>query len=375
VAVLTERTAGQLLLAGFEGKEPSAEIRELIRNRSLAGVILFAKNCDDPYQVLELTNALQEIALRSGHPRPLLVAIDQEQGRVARIREGVTLFPSMGEIAALDDPSLTRRVAAAVSRELLALGVNWNLAPVADVLASSSCPVGDRSFGDDPDRVGQMTAAFVRGAEGEGMISCLKHFPGHGGTDADSHFTAPRIEKSRRELETADLPPFRKGIDAGAPAVMTTHITFPAVDPSLPATFSPRVIGGLLRRDLGFPGVVVSDDLEMAGSAEKFSLREGGVLALRAGVDLLLVSGMLLPERDVPGLLDTVASAVGSKEVDPRQVELSLARLAGLKERYLADGWRRDPEEARKTLRRPEHILLLDEVSERIQREAGDAVS
>ena len=333
MAVLTERTAGQLLLAGFEGKEPSAEVRELITDRSLAGVILFARNCGDPYQVLELTNSLQEIARRAGHSQPLLVAIDQEQGRVARLREGVTLFPAMGEIAALDDPSLTARIAAAVSRELLALGVNWNLAPVADVLSTASCPVGDRSFGDDPERVGQMTAAFVRGAEGAGMISCLKHFPGHGGTDADSHFTVPRIEKSRRELEAVDFPPFRKGIDAGAAAVMTTHITFPAVDPSLPATFSPRVIGGLLRRDLGFPGVIVSDDLEMAGSAEKFSLNQGGILALRAGVDLLLVSGMLLPQRDVPGLLDAVVSAVASKAVDPQQVELSLARLAGLKER------------------------------------------
>jgi len=375
VAVLTERTAGQLLLAGFEGKEPSAEVRELITDRSLAGVILFARNCGDPYQVLELTNSLQEIARRAGHSQPLLVAIDQEQGRVARLREGVTLFPAMGEIAALDDPSLTARIAAAVSRELLALGVNWNLAPVADVLSTASCPVGDRSFGDDPERVGQMTAAFVRGAEGAGMISCLKHFPGHGGTDADSHFTVPRIEKSRRELEAVDFPPFRKGIDAGAAAVMTTHITFPAVDPSLPATFSPRVIGGLLRRDLGFPGVIVSDDLEMAGSAEKFSLNQGGILALRAGVDLLLVSGMLLPQRDVPGLLDAVVSAVASKAVDPQQVELSLARLAGLKERYLADEWRRDSEEARKVLRCPEHIRLLDEVRERILREAGDAVS
>jgi beta-N-acetylhexosaminidase len=375
VAVLTERTAGQLLLAGFEGKEPSAEVRELITDRSLAGVILFARNCGDPYQVLELTNSLQEIARRAGHSQPLLVAIDQEQGRVARLREGVTLFPAMGEIAALDDPSLTARVAAAVSRELLALGVNWNLAPVADVLSTASCPVGDRSFGDDPERVGQMTAAFVRGAEGAGMISCLKHFPGHGGTDADSHFTVPRIEKSRRELEAVDFPPFRKGIDAGAAAVMTTHITFPAVDPSLPATFSPRVIGGLLRRDLGFPGVIVSDDLEMAGSAEKFSLNQGGILALRAGVDLLLVSGMLLPQRDVPGLLDAVVSAVASRAVDPQQVELSLARLAGLKERYLADEWRRDPEEARKVLRCPEHIRLLDEVRARILREAGDAVS
>ena len=371
---INELTAGQLLLAGFEGERPSAEILGLIRDRALCGVILFAKNCAGPGQVLELTNSLQEAARSAGHPHPLLIAIDQEQGKVARLREGVTLFPPMGEIAGLDDPSLTAGVARAVSREMLALGVNWNLAPVADVLSTASCPVGNRSFGDDPDRVGQMVAAYVRGAETEGMISSLKHFPGHGGTDRDSHFTTPRIEKSMSELDTIDLPPFRKGIDAGAPTVMTTHITFPAVDPELPATFSPLVIDGLLRGDLGFPGVVVSDDLEMAGSARKFSLTEGGLLALRAGVDLLLVSGMLLPERDLPGLLDGLAAAAREGRLDAERTGASLARLASLKERYLQQEWTRDPEEAASLLRCPEHLALLEEVTAKIAGEAAHAV-
>lgn len=371
---ISKRTAGRLLLAGFEGESPSAEILELIRDRALCGVILFAKNCAAPGQVLELTNSLQEAARSAGHVHPLLVAIDQEQGKVARLREGVTLFPPMGEIAGLDDPSLIARVARVVSREMLALGVNWNLAPVADVLSTPSCPVGDRSFGDDPDQVGQMVAAYVRGAETEGMICSLKHFPGHGGTDGDSHFTTPRIEKTRGELDAVDLPPFRKGIDAGAPTVMTTHVTFPAVDPDLPATFSPLVIDGLLRGDLGFPGVVVSDDLEMAGSAQKFSLAEGGVLALRAGVDLLLVSGMLLPERDIPGLLDSLAAAGREGRLDAERTGTSLARLASLKKRYLQQEWRHDPAEAESLLRCPEHLALLEEVTAKIAGEATDAV-
>jgi beta-N-acetylhexosaminidase len=371
---ISEGTAGRLLLAGCEGLTPSAEILELIRKRALCGVILFAKNCASPGQVLDLTNSLQEAARSAGHTYPLLVAIDQEQGKVARLREGVTLFPSMGAIAGLEDPSLIARVAGVVSREMQALGVNWNLPPVADVLSTASCPFCNRSFGDDPDRVGQMVAAYVRGAEEEGMISSLKHFPGHGGTDSDSHFTTPRIEKTRSELDIVDLPPFRKGIDAGAPTVMTTHITFPAVDPGLPATFSPLVIDGLLRGDLGFPGVIVSDDLEMAGSAEKFSLTEGGVLALRAGVDLLLVSGMLLPERDLPGLLDGLAAAAGEGRLEEEKTVASLARLASLKERYLQQEWTRDPEEAASLLRCPEHLALLEEVTAKIAGEAADAV-
>jgi beta-N-acetylhexosaminidase len=155
---------------------------------------------------------------------------------------------------------------------------------------------------------------------------------------------------------------------------MTTHITFPAVDPGLPATFSPLVIDGLLRGDLGFPGVIVSDDLEMAGSAEKFSLTEGGVLALRAGVDLLLVSGMLLPERDLPGLLDGLAAAAGEGRLKAEKTGASLARLASLKERYLQQEWTQDPEEAANLLRCPEHLALLEEITAKIAGEVADAV-
>lgn len=362
---------GQLLVAGFEGTEPSPAVRELIREHRLGGVILYGKNCHNALQVLEMVNDLQAEARTAGAEAPLLIAIDQEQGRVVRIREGVTLFPSMGEMARTEDPDLIMKVAAAVTRELLAVGVNWNLAPVSDVLSAPSCAIGQRSFGTGPQQVGNMAAAYVRGAEAVGGLTCLKHFPGHGGTGEDSHVASPRVERAREELETVDLPPFRSGIAAGAPTVMTTHITFPALDPCLPATFSPAIVNGLLRGQLLFRGVVVTDDLEMAGSTSVMSLEEGALSALKAGVDLLLVSGMILPERDLTGLLESLAGALREGRLEPHIPGEALQRVKALKERYLTGGWLREKKEAASVLRCPEHLSLLDEVRGKIPRGEG----
>lgn len=366
--------AGQLLLAGFDGTVPSPEITALIRDHHLGGVILYAKNCVDAAQVADLTSSLQAEAQSAGAEDPLFIAIDQEQGRVVRLREGVTLFPPMGEIARAGDAALVERVSRVVSRELRALGINWNLAPVADVLSTPSCPVGSRSFGSDPALVSTFVRAYVRGAAEEGVISCAKHFPGHGATEADSHFTSPRIERDLPSLREIDLPPFRAAIGAGVPSIMTTHITFPSLDPAFPATFSPEVIDGLLRRELAFRGVVVSDDLEMAGSSENFPLEEGALLALSAGVDMVLVSGMLLPERDLQGLLERLGGAIAAGELRYPRVQEALARVTGLKRAYLGGSGRSGSGDALKVLRSPEHLDLLHEVKSRLPREGGHAV-
>lgn len=353
--------AGELLVCGFDGTEPSAEILELI-GAGLGGVILFRKNCVDAAQVLELTNRLQDAASAAGHERPLLVAIDQEQGRVVRITEGLTVFPAMGAIARAGDPALVGRVAEAVGRELLALGVNWNLAPVADVLSVPGCPVGDRSFGADPALVGAMVGAYVGGAARAGIRTSAKHFPGHGATGKDSHFTTPVIGRSRADLEGCDLVPFKAAVAAGVSSVMTTHITFPALDPAAPATLSPLVIEGLLRRGLGFEGVVISDDLEMAGIALKASLEDAALRALRAGCDVLIASRMLLERRDLPGLLAGMRRAVAGGGLPAARVEAALRRT-----RVLRAGlaWRADPAAARAALRTPAHLALLEEAQRR----------
>jgi beta-N-acetylhexosaminidase len=353
--------AGQFLVCGFDGTEPSAEVLELIR-AGLGGVILYGKNCVDAAQVLELTNRLQSAARAAGHRQPLLIAIDQEQGRVVRLAEGVTVFPAMGAIARAGDPGLVERVAAAAGRELLAVGVNWNLAPVADVLSACGCPLGDRSFGADPATVARMVSAAVRGAAGAGMRCCAKHFPGHGATGTDSHLAAPAIARSRDELDACDLVPFRAAITAGVPAVMTAHIVFPALDPDAPASLSPRMIGGLLRGELGFTGVVVSDDLEMAGVALDRSLESSAAAALRAGTDLLIVSRMLLERRDLPGLLAFLRGALDDGTVPEPTAAAAAARVGAFK-RGLA--WSADPSAARAVLRAPSHLALLEEATRR----------
>ncbi len=355
------RAAGQLLIAGFDGTEPSTEILALIR-AGLGGVILYRKNCVDAAQVLELTNRLQAAARAADHKQPLLIAIDQEQGRVVRITAGVTVFPAMGAIARGGDEELVERVAAATSRELLAIGVNWNLAPVADVLSVPDCPVGDRSFGSDPARVARQVAAFARGAAAAGMRTCAKHFPGHGSPDKDSHVAAPVMTRDRAGLEACDLVPFRAAVRAGIPAVMTTHITFPALDPDAPASLSPRVIGGLLREQLGFSGIVVSDDLEMAGISLNHSIESAGVAAVLAGADQLIVSHMLLAERCIPGLLADLRLGIKDGTLPQTAIAAALKRVKNFKKGLV---WQADPAAAGTVLRSPAHLALLEEVERR----------
>jgi beta-N-acetylhexosaminidase len=351
------RAAGQLLIAGFDGTEPSQEILALIR-AGLGGVILYRKNCVDAPQVLDLTNSLQKAARDAGHAQPLLIAIDQEQGRVVRISEGVTVFPAMGAIARGGSAGLVERVAAATSRELLAIGVNWNLAPVADVLTVPDCPVGDRSFGADPGHVARLVAAFVRGAAAAGMRTCAKHFPGHGSTGRDSHVAAPLVTRDRAQLDACELIPFHAAVAAGVPAVMTAHITFPALDPDAPASLSGRVIGGLLRKQLGFGGVVVSDDLEMAGIATSHSIESAAFAALRAGSDQLIVSRMLLAERCIPGLLADLRLAIEDGSIPKATIGAALKRVNRFKKGL---AWHADPAAAGAVLRVRDHLALLEE--------------
>jgi len=353
--------AGQLLIAGFDGTEPSKEILALIR-AGLGGVILYRKNCVDAAQVLDLTNRLQESARAAGQKQPLLIAIDQEQGRVVRITAGVTVFPAMSTIARGGDTGLLERVAAATSRELLAIGVNWNLAPVADVLSVPDCPVGDRSFGTDPALVARMVAAFVRGAAAVGMRTCAKHFPGHGSTGKDSHVAAPVVTRDRAALEVGDLIPFRAAVQAGVPAVMTTHITFPALDPDAPASLSPLVIGGLLRGKLGFAGVVVSDDLEMAGIALSHTIESAGFAALCAGSDQLIISRMLLAKRSIPGFLAALRLAIADGAIPKVTIAAALERVSRFKKQL---AWHADPTAAGFVLRASSHLSLLEEVERR----------
>src|SRR3989440_4430048 len=257
-----EEQIGQILMAGFWGSTPSQEIIDLIQRHHIGNILLFSRNIRDAQQVFEVTQTFQVIAKESGQHYPLLIAIDQENGLVQRLGEAATIFPGNMALGAIGSEEVAYRVALATGRELQALGINMNLAPVVDVNNNAANPViGVRSFGEDAQQVARLGAAMVKGYAAAGILSCLKHFPGHGDTAVDSHLALPLIPYDLERLEALELVPFQVGIEAGAECVMIAHVSFPALTEQkmLPATLSPAIVQGLLREKLGFSGVILSD--------------------------------------------------------------------------------------------------------------------
>ncbi|MBW2038768.1 MAG: beta-N-acetylhexosaminidase [Deltaproteobacteria bacterium] len=319
----------QVVMMGIDGLIPSKEVKRLIE-RGVGGIILYARNCHNPSQVAELIRELQEAALSRGLKIPLSVAIDQEHGPVTRIKEGVIPLPSPWAMGRIGDSDLVRRAARITGRELALIGINMNLAPVADILLHpQNRVIGTRSFGKDPQLVGTMVAAYIEGLQGEGVAACAKHFPGHGATETDSHQALPTLERSREEMEGAELIPFQRAARSGVAAIMTGHLLCPALDPERPTTLSPPIIQGLLRQDLGFEGVVISDDLLMGALSQWGPLEQRGVEALKAGVDLLLVGG-----EEVDGLLETLERGVATGEIPQARAAEAVYRILRLKEQY-----------------------------------------
>ncbi len=278
-----EALAGQVLIVGFPAGEPPAAVRRALANDSLGGVILFRRNIEGPHQVAEFLRSLLENAI--GAP---LVAIDQEGGRVQRLRTPVLELPPMRAFGQRGDAALTREAARLLGGQLRALGFSMNFAPVLDVDSNPANPViGDRSFSADPRVVIEQGLAFAAGLSDAGMLACGKHFPGHGDTDLDSHLALPVLRHDRARLDTVELAPFRRAHAMGA--LMTAHVVFEGLDPTLPATLSPKVVRELLREDLGYPGVVISDDLEMKAVRDRWGVLDGGLRAIEAGCDMLLV--------------------------------------------------------------------------------------
>jgi beta-N-acetylhexosaminidase len=278
------RAIGHLIICGFEPPAVTAEVKELLREAMPLGVILFARNIESLEHVSELNRELK--ALRPDDP--LLCSVDQEGGRVARIREPATVWPPMRKLGGLRDLELVRRVSAALAQELRALNFDVDWAPVLDVDTNPDNPViGDRAFSDDPKVVAECGAAFIRGLQGGGVGGCGKHYPGHGDTDKDSHLDLPYVEHDLERLREVEWPPFRAAIAAGVGAIMTAHVVVLPLDEKVPATISPDVLGHL-RGELGFDGVIVSDDIEMKAVADRFSPAELAARGLAAGVDVFL---------------------------------------------------------------------------------------
>jgi beta-N-acetylhexosaminidase len=285
--------AGQTLLAGFQGVEaPPEPLAQALRAGHLSGVILFGRNLskdDDRLWTLARLNQALDACRPDGGP-PLFIGVDQEGGRVQRVREPATRVPPMALVGARNDRELAARVGEVIASELAALGFNLNFAPVLDVLTNpANAVIGDRAFGSDVATVAEMAGALTVGHYVAGVVPCGKHFPGHGDTFADSHDELPIVMHEPAALEERELLPFARAIQAGLPMIMTAHLLIPAIDALHPITLSPKGVRALLRDELEFGGVVVSDDLEMRAVADRYTIEEMVELGVRAGVDLFLV--------------------------------------------------------------------------------------
>jgi beta-N-acetylhexosaminidase len=277
---------GQLLMVGIPGPRLDAVAQELVRDLQVGGVILFARNIESPEQVWELTRDLQREAL-AATGRPLLISVDQEGGRVQRLKAPFTIIPPARELGITRTPEEVEYLARQVGRELGLVGINVNLAPVVDVPRSPACPQWDRAYSSDPERAARFALAAIRGYLSVGVIPVAKHFPGLGDTMADSHEVLPLALSTDAKRE-ADLLPFREAVAAGVPMVMTAHLLVPEWE-ECPATLSPVALQKWLRRRLGFGGVIITDDLEMGGISTKLPAPQGARAALAAGADLLLI--------------------------------------------------------------------------------------
>jgi beta-N-acetylhexosaminidase len=324
------RQVGQLLIAGFDGRQIPPELKSLAREFGLGGVILFARNIEEPAQVAELCYE----ASRLVPDLPAWVSIDQEGGRVARLKAPFTEWPPMATLGRSGDDMLAARFARALAKELKAVGVTLDYAPVLDVHTNPNNPViGDRALSAKAADAARLGAAIVRGLQDEGVAACGKHFPGHGDTSADSHLELPLVEHPVERMRDVEFLPFKAAIDAKVATIMTAHVFAPALDEKRPATLSKAVVTGLLRGELRFDGVILSDDLEMKAIAATYAVPEAAVLAIEAGCDgVLICSG---DHQTQAAGLESIVHAIESERLSITAVENALKRHQRAKERFL----------------------------------------
>lgn len=318
-----------------ESRSVNTHARALVDDLAVGGIIFMGRNVESPAQMRRVTGELQDINRAHGRS-PLFLGVDQEGGRVNRLNPPhFTREPSPKSIGDTGDPGAARKSAAVIGRELRSVGLNWDFAPVLDVNNNPKNPViGDRSYGDDPGLVSRMGAAAVAGfQEDAGIIACGKHFPGHGDTDVDSHHALPVVGHDRARLDEIELAPFKAAIAAGVASIITAHIRFNRLDSELPATLSPSILTGILRRDLGFEGLIVTDCLEMKGIANHWGLGEAAILAVEAGADILLACHTWTAQR---AIRDALIDAVRSGRVPEARIDTSVKRILAAKSRWLS---------------------------------------
>lgn len=324
---------GRLFMSGMPGTTLDRGTEALIREGGLGGVILFARNIESPAQLGALTNDLQSAA-QASQGIPLFIAIDQEGGRVARLQAPFTIFPGNEAIGLSPAPEeAARAFARTTAREMRLVGLNMDLAPVVDVRrGETERHLSGRTFGEDPYRVGQLGSLVISELQANGVMAVAKHFPGLGRTGRDPHLQLPTIPLSLAEMETVSLPPFAAGIAAGVSGIMTSHAVYPALDDGTPATLSPHILTGLLRRRMGFDGLIITDDLEMGAITGSWGVETAAERAFAAGADILLICR---DQQLVRRAIDALQTALLQGRLPMERLIASNRRIEAAKGRHL----------------------------------------
>lgn len=353
-AMSLDQKIGQLFMFGVPGTTVDVDdaTAELVRRYAVGGFILFRGNIQSARQTVELTNALR--SLNAGNPLPLFIAADQEGGRVHRLPPEATPFPAAARVGGSRSPELAGQIGRAMGEELQALGINVDLAPVLDVNTNPDNPViGDRAFGSDAALVETIGIAVMKGLQSTGTVTAVKHFPGHGDTSLDSHVELPVLDHDRSRLDSVELRPFAAAIRSGADMVMPAHVAFTSLDPAgSPASLSSPVLTGLLRGELGFDGVIITDALTMGAITRNYTPEQAMLAAIAAGADVLLLPA---GAADQVAAVETLRAAAASGALSAERIDQSVRRVAALKLRYGLSDASRSPDAAAEVLARRWH--------------------
>lgn len=362
---LAQKVAQMFMVSFFTTQLADVETA-FLREVQPGAVVLFARNYASPGQLTELTNAMQR-AITDAGGSPLLIAVDHEGGAIQHLREGFTRFPAPMLLTATQNSQLAYEVGAAVATELGAVGVNMNLAPVADLNTNPDNPIiGRRAFGDDPELVAPILTQFIRGMQDNSVVATAKHFPGHGDTGTDSHHELPVVTLAPERIRSIELRPFAAAVEADVDTVMVGHIWLSAFDAKpRPASLSERIVSGLLREELGFDGVIMTDALDMDAIDTAYSLSEAAVLAIAAGNDLIAIGAHVSTER-IRQVINDVVDAARDGRIAEERIDASVRRILALKNRQGIMDWQElEPLTVERRMNQAGHDLLVTRIFEK----------
>ncbi|WP_413576281.1 beta-N-acetylhexosaminidase [Bdellovibrio sp. HCB290] len=352
---------GQHMFIGIQGHALTADEKKFIVEKNIGGICLFGRNVADPKQVHDLCAEIQSLRHRQADKAPLFIGIDMEGGRVHRLKPPFTIWPALRKLGDLDAPTVSFHFANRMGQELRSVGINLDFAPSVDVFTNEANKViGDRSISSDPEMVAKHASALVRGYIKADIITCAKHFPGHGNTLVDSHEDLPVENLDKARLESCELIPFKKAFKSRVDMVMTSHIKFPNIDPEWPVTLSEIFVKKMIKEELRYRGLVITDDLGMKAMSAHYDIEEIPVRALQAGCDLLLYCN----EFDVPPIaVEALLGAVAQGSLDQAQLESNHKRILELKKAKIANPDPLPMEEVIKIVGHAEHLKIASAIN------------